>query len=135
RNSALGRPTFGPIKLTFSVTWWPRTDSDEPAALDHHGRRDHVGAAEIQAERFDDDPRRGGDQDDRRARAAELVQVLDHPLVEPGPHELDEVIIGDPFQLHDRDPRDALEPEGDEPAVVEPAEAVLEAVIDGAEDE
>ena len=45
-----------------------------------------------------------------RAAAAEGRQVLDHPLIEPRADELDEIIIGDPLQLDDRDLRDALSP-------------------------
>ena len=57
--------------------------------------------------------------------------MFDHPLVEPGADELDEIIIGDPLEFDDRNPRDAPQAEGDEPAVVEPAEPVLETVDRG----
>ena len=61
--------------------------------------------------------------------------MLDHAFIEPGLDVILEVLVGDPFQLDDRDVGDVLQAEGDEPAVIEPAELVLEPVVDGAEDE
>ena len=61
--------------------------------------------------------------------------MFDDPVIEPGPDVLDEVLVGDPLQLDDRDPGDVLQAVGDQPAVVEPAEPVLEAVVEGPEQE
>ena len=57
------------------------------------------------------------------------VEVVDHPLEQPRPHILDEVLVGDPFKLNDRNPARCTSGRGNQPAVIQPAETVLKAVI------
>jgi hypothetical protein len=58
--------------------------------------------------------------------------MIDHAFEESGLHVLDEVIVGDAFQLDDGDVADILETEVDESAIIEPAQAMLEPVVERA---
>src|SRR5512135_74916 len=129
RDSVRDGPLLGPVPLPLAVTCWIGANSDEPTSFDHHRGRQHVGAAEVKAQGLDHDAGRRRDEDDLRPGPSQLGQVLDHPLIKPGTDELDKIIIGDPLQLDDRNPRDALQAEGHEPAVIEVAELVLQPVV------
>ena len=55
--------------------------------------------------------------------------MVDDAFEEPGPHVFHEVLVGDPLELDDRDSRDVTEADGDQPAVIEPAETMLQPVV------
>ena len=112
----LRSPLRGPVKFPFAVTGGSGTDADQPAALDHDGRRQHIGAAQVDRQGPDHQAGRGGDEHDRRTSAAEGIKVLLDPFVQPGPHVLDEVLVGDPFEFHHGDALDVGQADLDQPA-------------------
>ena len=128
-------PSPGPVQFPLAVTWRAFSDSDESAALDSDRGRDRVRASQVLREGFEHDPGGRRDQDDRRAFRLQILKVLDNPLVEPGPDIFGEVVPGDPLEVDDGDPRDAVEPEADQSTVVEPSESMLEPVVERPEDE
>ncbi len=61
--------------------------------------------------------------------------MIDDALVEPRPNVLDEVFVGDPLQLDNRNPRDVLQSVGDQPTIIKTAEAMLQSVVKSAKQE